>query len=258
MPPEPTGDAMKRRSKVGGGRAKAQGRDASKLKHRSSSKGATRPPSSAAEHTEVARLTHELNEALEQQSVTSELLGIISSGAAKLEPIFRTILKKATGLCDAQIGVIYRWDGDALYLVAAHNVPPAFEEMRRRSPFRPKADTPIGRMIAMKKVAHVGDLRKERGYIEKTDNDLVAALELSGLRTLLSVPMLKDGELLGVLAIYRLEVRSFTERQVALVTNFAAQAVIAIENARLLNELRQRTTDLTERTADLTEALAVC
>jgi GAF domain-containing protein len=246
MPLSP-GDAMKRRSKVGGGRAKAQGRDASKLKHRSSSKGATRHLSSAAgEHTEVARLTHELNEALEQQSVTSELLGIISSGAAELEPIFRTILKKATGLCDAQIGVIYRWDGDALYLVAAHNVPPAFEEMRRRSPFRPKADTPIGRTIATKKVAHVGDLRKERGYIEKTDNDLVAALELSGLRTLLSVPMLKDGELLGVLAIYRLEVRSFTERQIALVTNFAAQAVIAIENARLLNELRQRTTELTE------------
>ena len=122
---------MKGRSKVSGGRAKAQGRDASKLKHRSSSKGTTREPSSAAgEHTEVARLTHELNEALEQQSVTSELLGIISSGAAELEPIFRAILEKATGLCDAEIRIIYRWDGDALYLVAAHNVPPAFEELQ--------------------------------------------------------------------------------------------------------------------------------
>ena len=247
---------MKRRSKVSGGRAKAQGRDAAKLTYRTASKRATRhTPSAAGEYTEVAWLTHELNEALEQQSVTSELLGIISSGAAELEPIFRTILEKATGLCDAEIGVIYRWDGDALYLVAAYNVPPAFEELRRRSPFRPKADTPIGRMIATKKVAHVADLRKLRGYIEKTDNDLVTALELSGLRTLLSVPMLKDGELLGVLAIYRLEVRSFTERQIALVENFAAQAVIAIENARLLNELRQRTDDLGQRTTDLTEAL---
>ena len=247
---------MKRRSKVSGGRAKAQGVDAPKLTYRSASKRTTRhTPSAAPEHKEVARLTHELNEALEQQSVTSELLGIISSGAAELAHIFSAILEKAAGLCDAEIGIIYRWDGDALHLVAAHNVPRAFEELRRRSPFRPKADTPIGRMIATKKVAHVADLRKERGYIEKSDNDLIASLELSGLRTLLSVPMLKDGRLLGALSIYRLEVRSFTERQIALVTNFAAQAVIAIENARLLNELRQHTSDLTERTADLTEAL---
>jgi hypothetical protein len=143
---------MKRRTKVSGGRAKAQGVDAPKLTYRTASKRATRhTPSAAREHKEVARLTHELNEALEQQSVTSELLGIISSGAAELEPIFRAILEKAAGLCDAEIGIIYRWDGDALYLVAAHNVPPAFEELRRRSPFRPKADTPIGRMIATKK-----------------------------------------------------------------------------------------------------------
>jgi GAF domain-containing protein len=237
---------MKRHSKGISGRAKAQGVDAPKLKHRTAPKRATHTPSAPGEHTEVARLTHELNEALEQQSVTSELLEIISSGAAELEPIFRAILEKATGLCDAQIGVIYRWDGDALHLVVAHNAPPAFQEWRRRSPFRPKADTPIGRTIATKKVMHLPDLRKERGYVEKTDSDLMAAIELSGYRTILSVPMLKDGEPLGVLAIYRVEVRPFTERQIALVSNFAAQAVIAIENARLLNELRQRTADLTK------------
>ena len=244
---------MKRRSKASGERAKAQDRNAEKLKHRTASKGAMRHTSSG--NIEVARLIHELKEALEQQSVTSELLGIISSGAAELEPIFRAILEKATRLCDAEIGIIYRWDGDALHLVAAHNTPPALEELRRRSPFHPKPDTPIGQMIATKKVAHVADLRKERGYIEKTDNDLIAAIELSGMRTHLSVPMLKDGELLGAISIYRLEVRSFTEGQIALVSNFAAQAVIAIENARLLNEFRQRTTDLSERTADLTKAL---
>jgi class 3 adenylate cyclase/putative methionine-R-sulfoxide reductase with GAF domain len=235
---------MKRRSKVSGN-AKVQHRNAAKRQHRVAS-NKRRIPSSAAEHTEVAGLTRELNEALEQQAVASDLLGIISSGAADLETTFHAILEKASRLCKAEIGNIYRWDGDALYLAAAHNASPAFEELRRRSPFRPKLDTPIGQMIATKKVAHVDDLRKQRGYIEKTDNDLIAGIELSGMRTLLSVPMLKDGELLGAFSIYRLEVRSFTERQIALVSNFAAQAVIAIENARLLNELRQRTTDLTE------------
>src|SRR5690242_19118599 len=133
------GVAMKKRSNADRELIKGQPRNAAKPVRRNAPKAVARSNSRpAGEHPEVVSLTHELNEALEQQSVISELLGIISSGAAKLEPIFRAILEKATDLCDAEIGIIYRWDGDALYLVAAHNVPPAFEELRRRSPLRPK------------------------------------------------------------------------------------------------------------------------
>jgi GAF domain-containing protein len=204
---------------------------------------------------EVSRLVRERDEALAQQAATSELLAIISSGVAELEPIFRTILERATRICEAEIGNIYRWDGEALRLVAAHNAPTAFEELRRRSPFRPKPGTPIAQMIATKKVVQVADLKKQVGYLERTDDDLIAGVELSGMRTLLSVPMLKHGELLGAFSIYRLEVRPFAQSQIALASNFAAQAVIAIENARLLNELWERTDDLSQRTTELTEAL---
>jgi two-component system NtrC family sensor kinase len=234
---------MERRSRAGGEPIKRRRRKAATVKGRIALKTVRRRGDSSAKLQEqLDRRTRERDEALEQQAATSELLTIISSGAAELETTFRAILEKA----DAEIGNIYRWDGNALHLVAAHNAPPALEEQRRHSPFRPKPDTPIGRMITTKKAAHVADLRKQRGYLEKTDNDLIAGVELSGLRTLLSVPMLKDGQLLGALSIFRLEVRSFTEKQIALVSNFAAQAVIAIENARLLNELHQRTADLSE------------
>ena len=204
---------------------------------------------------ELRQRTTDLTEALEQQTATSEVLQIISSSPGDLEPVFATMLKKAARICDANFGDIFRWEGEALQLVAALNTPPAFFELRKGTSLRPNSENPIGRMLAKKVVIHLTNLAAERRYIEKHDANIVAAVELGGVRTFVGVPMLKENELIGAFILYRQEVRPFTDKQIALVTSFANQAVIAIENARLLNELRQRTTDLTERTADLTEAL---
>ena len=157
------------------------------------------------------------------------------------------MLEKAVRICDAAFGNVYRWDDDALHLVATRNTPPAFAEARRYSLFkRPGPQTVTGRMLSTQAVVHVADATAEPGYGDKSDPGAVAAVELGGVRTILAVPMRKEDGLIGSFTVYRQEVRPFTDKQIALVTNFAAQAVIAIENARLLNELKQ---SLEEQTA---------
>ena len=204
---------------------------------------------------ELRQRTDDLSEALEQQTATSKVLQVISSSPGDLEPVFGSMLENAARICDAKFGNIFRWDGAALHLVATYNTPPAFSQLRSRSPFRPNPENPIGRLLGTKAAVHVANLAAEQLYIEKSDPNVVAAVELGGIRTFVAVPMLKESELIGAIIVYRQEVRPFTDKQIALVASFAAQAVIAIENTRLLTELRQRTTDLTERTADLTESL---
>jgi len=190
--------------------------------------------------------TRELTESLEQQTAAAEVLQVISRSQGELEPVFATMLEKAVRICGATFGNIYRWDGEALHIVATHNTPPAFAEERRRSPYRPDPKSPVGHMVVAKTPMHVRDVMAEDAYLARRDAGAVAAVELGGARTVLSVPLLDKGEMTGAFFLCRQQVQSFTDKQIKLVQHFATQAVIAIENARLLNELRERTADLTE------------
>ena len=242
---------MKRRSRASGKAGKAGRRKAATSKRASPPKATSgRRSTATSQETETARAFRERDEALEREKAAADVLRIISSSPRELKLVFQAILEHGTRICEANFGMMAVIEGDVFRAAAMHNVPAAFAEFRQRQlAFRPGPDTALGRMARTKQVVSIEDVKEEPAY-KARDPLRVAMVELGGARTFIAVPMLKDEVLIGTIQIYRQEVRPFTEKQIALLQNFAAQAVIAIENARLLDDLNQLNRQLEQRVTD--------
>ena len=187
---------------------------------------------------ENARLITEQREALEQQTATAEVLQVINSSPGNLAPVFDAVLEKAMRLCGAAFGSFYTYDGEQFHSAAQRGVPPAYAEFRAHNPPRPMPGSTFARALETRRTLQDLDLKAHKPYLDGNPGAR-AMVELGGIRTILAVPLCKDEAVLGHINVYRQEVRAFSEKQIALLENFAAQAVIAMENARLITEQRE-------------------